>query len=65
MRASANNCRDDDGTDGIVRGHIALEAAVGGLHGLAGQGDLITIDTYHRLLQLNVPESEIETHRAN
>lgn len=45
-------------------GHVAPEAAVGGTIALVHEGDLITIDAEHRLLQLNVPDAELATRRA-
>jgi len=47
-----------------VCGHVAPEAAVGGLIALVHEGDSITIDAQKRLLQLNVPENEIALRRA-
>ena len=41
-------------THGMVVGHVAPEAAVGGALALVREGDLITIDAEHNLLQLNV-----------
>jgi len=46
-----------------VVGHVAPEAAVGGTLALVGDGDSITIDAERRLLQLNVPDAEIERRR--
>jgi dihydroxy-acid dehydratase len=47
-----------------VLGHVAPEAAVGGLIALIREGDSITIDGHKRLLQLNLPEEEIARRRA-
>ncbi|MDE3207714.1 MAG: dihydroxy-acid dehydratase [Pseudomonadota bacterium] len=55
--------RFSGGTYGMVVGHVAPEAAVGGLIGLVQEGDSITIDAHQKLLQLNVAESEIEARR--
>ena len=51
-------------TWGMVVGHVAPEAYVGGTIALIVEGDSITIDAHQRLLQLNVSESEIATRRA-
>ena len=56
--------RFSGGTYGLVVGHVAPEAAVGGLIALVQEGDSITIDADKRLLQLNVPEDEIARRRA-
>jgi dihydroxy-acid dehydratase len=48
----------------MVVGHVAPEAAVGGTIALVREGDLITIDTEKRFLELNVAEEEIELRRA-
>ena len=57
--------RFSGGTWGMVVGHVAPEAFVGGLIGLIEEGDSVTIDAHQLLLQLNVPEEEIERRRAN
>ncbi len=49
-------------THGLVVGHVAPEAAVGGALALVREGDSITIDAERGLLQLNVPDTEL-THR--
>ncbi len=51
--------RFSGGTYGMVVGHVAPEAAVGGTIGLVQEGDSITIDATQRLLQLNVSEAEL------
>ena len=56
--------RFSGGTFGLVVGHVAPEAQVGGLIALVHEGDSITIDADKRLLQLNVPEAEIARRRA-
>ena len=56
--------RFSGGTWGMVVGHVAPEAAVGGTIALVHEGDSITIDAEHRLLQLNVPDAELATRRA-
>ncbi|AFZ19165.1 dihydroxy-acid dehydratase [Allocoleopsis franciscana] len=57
--------RFSGGTYGMVVGHVAPEAAVGGTIGLVQEGDTITIDAPARLLQLNVSDEELERRRAN
>ena len=52
------------GTWGMVVGHVAPEAYVGGPIALVAEGDSITIDAHRLLLQLNVPDSELAARRA-
>ncbi|GAB4126981.1 MAG: dihydroxy-acid dehydratase [Roseiflexaceae bacterium] len=56
--------RFSGGTWGMVVGHVAPEAAVGGTIALVEEGDSITIDADRLLLQLNVPDEEIARRRA-
>ncbi len=56
--------RFSGGTYGIVVGHVAPEAAVGGTIALVKEGDRVTIDAEQRLLQLEVDEAEIARRRA-
>lgn len=56
--------RFSGGTYGLVVGHVAPEAAVGGLIAMVNEGDSITIDANKRLLQLNVADDEIARRRA-
>ncbi|HMJ26593.1 MAG TPA: dihydroxy-acid dehydratase, partial [Pyrinomonadaceae bacterium] len=56
--------RFSGGTYGMVVGHVAPEAAVGGVIALIEEGDSITIDAEARLLQLNVAEAELVRRRA-
>jgi dihydroxy-acid dehydratase len=51
-------------THGLVVGHVAPEAATGGLIGLVREGDSITVDAEARQLALNVPDAEIAKRRA-
>jgi dihydroxy-acid dehydratase len=51
--------RFSGGTYGMVVGHVAPEAAVGGAIALVEEGDSITIDADARLLQLNVTDAEL------
>jgi dihydroxy-acid dehydratase len=57
--------RFSGGTYGMVVGHVAPEAYVGGTIALVHEGDSITIDAPQRLLQLNVAEAELAIRRAN
>jgi dihydroxy-acid dehydratase len=56
--------RFSGGTYGMVVGHVAPEAAVGGNIALVQEGDSITIDANARLLQLNVSDAELARRRA-
>ena len=56
--------RFSGGTYGLVVGHVAPEAAVGGPIGLIEDGDHITIDAATNLLQLEVAEAELARRRA-
>jgi dihydroxy-acid dehydratase len=57
--------RFSGGTHGLVVGHVAPEAAVGGAIGLVREGDSITIDAHARKLELHVSPEELERrHRA-
>ncbi len=56
--------RFSGGTYGMVVGHVAPEAFVGGTIALVEEGDSITIDAERRLLQLNVSDEEIAKRRA-
>lgn len=56
--------RFSGGTYGMVVGHVAPEAAVGGNIALVNEGDSITIDADARLLQLNVDDAELQRRRA-
>ncbi|NEP34788.1 MULTISPECIES: dihydroxy-acid dehydratase [unclassified Moorena] len=57
--------RFSGGTYGMVVGHVAPEAAVGGAIALVQEGDMITIDAHQRYLQLNVSDQELEQRRAS
>jgi dihydroxy-acid dehydratase len=56
--------RFSGGTYGMVVGHVAPEAAVGGNIALVIEGDSITIDADARLVQLNVDDVELNRRRA-
>jgi len=55
--------RFSGGTWGMVVGHVAPEAFVGGTIALVKEGDSITIDATKRLIQLNVSAKEIAARR--
>ena len=55
--------RFSGGTWGMVVGHVAPEAYVGGTIALVKNGDSITIDAKKRLLQLNVSAKELAARR--
>ena len=57
--------RFSGGTYGLVVGHVAPEAAVGGAIALVEEGDSITIDGRDLRLQLNVSDEELARRRAN
>jgi dihydroxy-acid dehydratase len=56
--------RFSGGTYGMVVGHVAPEAAVGGTIGLVVEGDSITVDAHQLRIQLNVAEEELDRRRA-
>ena len=56
--------RFSGGTWGMVVGHVAPEAYVGGTIALINEGDSVTIDAHQLLIQLNVSEEEIAKRRA-
>jgi dihydroxy-acid dehydratase len=55
--------RFSGGTWGMVVGHVAPEAYVGGNIALVEEGDSITIDSDKRLIQLNVPDDALARRR--
>ncbi|MEC9361876.1 MAG: dihydroxy-acid dehydratase [Pseudomonadota bacterium] len=55
--------RFSGGTWGMVVGHVAPEAFVGGNIALVQEGDSITIDAHKLLLQLNVADEELARRR--
>ena len=55
--------RFSGGTHGLVVGHVAPEAAVGGTIALVRDGDSITIDAQSRRLELHLPADELERRR--
>jgi dihydroxy-acid dehydratase len=56
--------RFSGGTWGMVVGHVAPEAFVGGTIALIEEGDSITIDARKLLIQLNVDEATLAKRRA-
>jgi dihydroxy-acid dehydratase len=56
--------RFSGGTWGMVVGHVAPEAYVGGTIALIEEGDSITIDAHRLLIQLNVDDAELARRRA-
>jgi dihydroxy-acid dehydratase len=56
--------RFSGGTWGMVVGHVAPEAYVGGTIALVQEGDSITIDAHRLLVQLNVDDAELARRRA-
>jgi dihydroxy-acid dehydratase len=56
--------RFSGGTYGLVVGHMAPEAAVGGPIGLLQEGDQITIDADHQRLDVHLEEAELARRRA-
>jgi len=56
--------RFSGGTYGMVVGHVAPEAAVGGAIALVQEGEMITIDARDRLLHLQVSQEELSRRRA-
>ena len=56
--------RFSGGTHGLVVGHIAPEAQVGGPIGLVRDGDKITIDAAKKKLELHVGAAELKKRKA-
>ena len=56
--------RFSGGTYGLVVGHVAPEAAVGGPIALVREGDTISLDAEQGLLTLEVDDAEFERRRA-
>jgi dihydroxy-acid dehydratase len=57
--------RFSGGTYGLVVGHVAPEAAVGGPIALVREDDSITIDADRRLLSVDISAAELERRRAS
>ena len=56
--------RFSGGSYGLVVGHVAPEAAVGGTIGLVQEGDSITVDANKLLIQLNIDNDELQRRKA-
>jgi dihydroxy-acid dehydratase len=56
--------RFSGGSHGLVVGHVAPEAALGGPLALVREGDAITIDAERRELRIDVSEQELQSRRA-
>lgn len=57
--------RFSGGTYGLVVGHVAPEAAVGGTIALVEEGDSITIDATTLTLTLNIEDADLKKRRDN
>ncbi len=57
--------RFSGGTYGMVVGHVAPEAAVGGNIALVCDGDVITIDADKKLLSVDLSDAELARRRGN
>ena len=56
--------RFSGGTHGLMIGHVAPEAALGGPIALVREGDPIVIDVDRKALDLDVPAAELDRRRA-
>ncbi|HEX7002998.1 MAG TPA: dihydroxy-acid dehydratase [Trueperaceae bacterium] len=56
--------RFSGGTYGLVVGHVAPEAQVGGPIALVREGDTITVDAERNLIEVDLTEAELESRRA-
>jgi dihydroxy-acid dehydratase len=56
--------RFSGGTRGLMVGHIAPEAAVGGSIGLLHEGDIIVVDIEKRALSVELSDAELAARRA-
>ena len=52
-------------THGLMVGHVAPEAAVGGPIALVKDGDIVNVDAVNRKLELEVDEEELAARRGN
>jgi len=57
--------RFSGGTYGLVVGHIAPEAAVGGNIALIKEGDIITVDALNQIIKVSLTEQELENRRKS
>ncbi len=55
--------RFSGGTYGLVVGHIAPEAAVGGNIALIKEGDIITVDALNQIIKVSLTDFELEQRR--
>ena len=56
--------RFSGGTRGLMIGHVAPEAAIGGAIGLLKEGDIINIDIEARSLSVELSDAELAKRRA-
>jgi dihydroxy-acid dehydratase len=56
--------RFSGGTHGLMIGHVAPEAALGGPIALVAEGDTVVIDVDRKALDLDVPDDELARRRA-
>ncbi len=57
--------RFSGGSHGMVVGHVAPEAQVGGPIALIREGEIVTINSHKKLLEVDVPEAELEKRRES
>jgi dihydroxy-acid dehydratase len=57
--------RFSGGSHGMVVGHVAPEAQVGGVIALVRDGDVITVSTKQKTLSVDLSESELEERRKS
>jgi dihydroxy-acid dehydratase len=62
--AMATDGRFSGATRGLMVGHVAPEAQVGGPIAIVQDGDEITVDAANRRLELHVPQDEIDRRLA-
>jgi len=55
--------RFSGGSHGMVVGHVAPEAQVGGVIGLLQDGDVISIDSHSKLIEVDVSDAELSARR--
>lgn len=63
--AMVTDGRFSGATHGLMVGHVAPEAARGGMIGLVREGDTVTIDIDTRSIQVEISDEELATRRAN
>ncbi len=56
--------RFSGGTFGLVVGHVAPEAQVGGTIAFVQEGDQVTIDAEHNLIQVDISDEELQKRKA-